>query len=111
MQQEVANLRSDLIGCSGNLTFTIAQLTALFLQRLGPSDIAISAQEPDLFGKPIDLRPQIVAFGGDLSTLFVELGNLRKITQCPFVAATGKRSTDSVIVRTDSADIDHGSEP
>ena len=111
MQQKVADLRADLVGRGGNLALAISELAALFLQRFGPGGIAIAPQLTDLFGQTIDLSPQIVTLCRDLTALFVEFSNLSEVAQGAFVATTGERGADSVIVRTDSAYIDHGSEP
>jgi hypothetical protein len=65
----------------------------------------------DLFGQSIDLCPQIIALSRDLTTLFVEFSDLSEVAQGAFVATAGQRSTHGVVVRTDSANVDHGSEP
>jgi hypothetical protein len=111
MQQKIAHLTSDLVGRGSDFTFALAEGTALLLQRFGPGDIAVTTQSPDLFRQPVDLRSKIVTFGGDLTTLFVEFGHLSEVAQGPFVATSDKRGSNSVVVGTDSANVDHGSEP
>jgi hypothetical protein len=111
VQQKFTHLTSDLVGRSSDFTFAIAEGTALLLQRFGSGDIAVATQLPNLFRQPIDLRSKIVAFGGDLTTLFVEFGHLSEVAKGPFVASSGKRGSNSVVVGTDSANVDHGSEP
>jgi hypothetical protein len=111
MQQEIAHLSSDLVGRCGHFTLALAEGTALLLQRFRPSRIAIATQLTNHFGQTVHLRSKIVPFGGNLPTLFVEFGHLSEVAQGPFVAAAGKRVSNSVVVGTDSANVDHGSEP
>jgi hypothetical protein len=111
MQQEIAHLTSDLIGRCGHFTLALAEGTALLLQRFRPSRIAIATQLTNLFGQTVDLGPQIVPLRRNLAALFVQLGNLGEVAQGPFVTTTGKRVSNSVVVGTDSANVDHGSEP
>jgi hypothetical protein len=111
VQQKFAHLTSDLVGRSSDFALALAEFTALFLQRLGTGSITIATQLTDLFGQSVDLCSQIVTFGGDLTTLFVEFGHLSEVAQGPFVATSGKRGSNSVVLGTDSANVDHGSEP
>ena len=111
MQQKFAHLTSNLVGRCGHFTLALAEGTALLLQCFGAGRIAIATQLTNLFGQTVHLRSKIVPFGGNLPTLFVEFGHLSEVAQGPFVATSGKRGSNSVVLGTDSANVDHGSEP
>ena len=55
MQQEIANLTSDLVGHGGHFTLALAKCTTLFLQCFGAGRIAIAAQLTNLLGQTVHL--------------------------------------------------------
>lgn len=111
MQQQVADLCADVLGHTGDGPFTITELATLLLPGLGALDVAVAPQLPDLLGQRVDPGPDLVALGGDLPELLVELEDTGQFAIRGRVAAAGESGSDTVVVGANAADIDHGAEP
>lgn len=111
MQKKISDLTGDLISSCGHLAFAVTERTTPLLQSLGTSRVSVSTELSDLLREAIDLRSEIVTFGRDLSALLVEFGDRGQITQGSLVTSACERGANSVIVGTDTANVNHGSEP
>ena len=109
VQQQVAGARRDVLRDIGECLLSLAQLAADDLLRLGLIGSSVAAEEPDLLGDGVDLGADLVALGGDLTQLDVEFMDLFEFGEA--TAAAGQRGTDGVVVGSDSANVNHGSEP
>ena len=109
VQQKLAGSSSNVIGDIGELLLTFAQGATLGLLRLGLLSATIASKRPDLLGDGIHLGADLITFGGDLAQLGIQGAHGFELVETP--TPSGQCLAHCVMVGSDPAYIDHGSEP
>jgi len=107
-QQEFAQGTGDIVGLGGELALSIAQRTALRLERLGTRGVAVAPLLPHLLGKVVDLGAQCIAGTLQLPGATLEGDGLGELAEQLGLVAARQRGAHTLGVGTQETDVDHG---